>query len=137
MYQQKQNLIHLFNTGNQKLPQINTLIALICIRKVAWFAVYICDYLWSTQYHDHDNVQNEEDDDNDSIDSDEEGIELPDSEQTRATRQIPHVIFFLSDAINHYARLSTLSNLVPSSVYSFSQKILSIEAFYQGWGSGF
>ena len=80
-------------------------------------------------------MQIEEDDDNDSIESDEEGIELPDSEQTRATRQIPHVIFFLSDAalsINHYARLSTLSNLVPSSVYSFSQKILSIEAFYQG-----
>jgi len=30
--------------------------------------------------------KNEEDDDNDSIESDEEGIELPDSEQTRATR---------------------------------------------------
>ena len=55
--------------------------------KVERFAVYICDYLWCTQYHDHDNVQNEEDDDNDSIESDEEGIELPDSEQTRATHR--------------------------------------------------
>jgi len=31
--------------------------------------------------------KNEEDDDNDSIESDEEGIELPDSEQTRATHR--------------------------------------------------
>ena len=34
----------------QKLPQICTLILRICIGKVAWFAVYICDNFWVTQY---------------------------------------------------------------------------------------
>ena len=34
----------------QKLPQICTEILRICIGKVAWFAVYICDNFWVTQY---------------------------------------------------------------------------------------
>ena len=34
----------------QKLPQIFTVIFRICIGKVAWFAVYICDNFWVTQY---------------------------------------------------------------------------------------
>ena len=34
----------------QKLPQICTVIAYICIGKVAWFAVYICGNLWNAQY---------------------------------------------------------------------------------------
>ena len=34
----------------QKLPQIYTLIACICIGKVARFAVYICGNIWNAQY---------------------------------------------------------------------------------------
>ena len=34
----------------QKLPQICTVILRICIGKVARFVVYICGYLWTTQY---------------------------------------------------------------------------------------
>ena len=34
----------------QKLPQIYTVIAYICIGKVAWFAVYICGNIWNTLY---------------------------------------------------------------------------------------
>ena len=32
----------------QKLPQIYTVIAYICIEKVAWFEVYIYGNLWNT-----------------------------------------------------------------------------------------
>ena len=34
----------------QKYLQIYTVIAYICIWKVAWFAVYICDNIWNTLY---------------------------------------------------------------------------------------
>ena len=34
----------------QKLPQIYTLIAYICVGKVAWFAVYICGDIWNALY---------------------------------------------------------------------------------------
>ena len=34
----------------QKLPQIFTVILRIFIGKVEWFAVYICDSSWVTQY---------------------------------------------------------------------------------------
>ena len=34
----------------QKLPQIYTVIAYICIWKVAWFAVYICGNIWNALY---------------------------------------------------------------------------------------
>ena len=33
---------------SQKLPQIYTVIANICIGKVAWFSVYICGNIWNT-----------------------------------------------------------------------------------------
>ena len=34
----------------QKLPQICTVIAYICIGKVAWFVVYICGTIWNVLY---------------------------------------------------------------------------------------
>ena len=34
----------------QKLPQIHTAIAYICIGKFSWFAVYICCNLWNALY---------------------------------------------------------------------------------------
>ena len=37
----------------QKLPQIYTVIAYICIGKVAWFAVYICGNIWNALYIFH------------------------------------------------------------------------------------
>ena len=40
----------LYHWVPQKLPQIYTVIACICIGKVAWFAVYICGNIWNTQY---------------------------------------------------------------------------------------
>ena len=42
--------------ATQKLPQICTEILRICIGKVAWFAVYICDNFWVTQYVPHMNT---------------------------------------------------------------------------------
>ena len=32
----------------QKLPQIYTIIAYICIGKIAWYALYICCKVWNT-----------------------------------------------------------------------------------------
>ena len=43
----------IFTTGvwvPQKLPQIYTVLAYICIGKVAGFAVYICGNIWNAQY---------------------------------------------------------------------------------------
>ena len=44
--------IHNIYWVTQKLPQICTVILRISIGKVAWFAVYICGNIWTTQYAD-------------------------------------------------------------------------------------
>ena len=48
------------NTGGlRNLPQIYTVIAYICIGKVAWFSVYICSNLWNALYHHAPNAFNQ------------------------------------------------------------------------------
>ena len=42
--------MYISNWVPQKLPQICTVIVCICIGKIAWFTVYICDNIWNACY---------------------------------------------------------------------------------------